>query len=345
MDLDRKIRLAAILPLVVLIIGVLGYKVIGGPQWTVLDCVYMTVITLGTVGYGETHDMTGKPALRLFTIVLIIASMAVLTYAFTVLTTFVFEGEFDRVIKRRRMSRGISDLKDHFIVCGAGDIGVHIIHELQLTRREFVCIDLNPERTDKLLQLGDFLHIVDDATDDGVLLRAGVQRAKGLLACLSSDKDNLFVTISARALNPHLRIVAKAIDVKSRPKLERAGADAVVSPQLIGGLRLVSELIRPHVVGFLDGMLRDQEQANRIEEVLIGAGSAFVGIRLRDAKIRKEHEVLVLAVRDANAQRIIYTPSPDTHLRAGSTLVVMGNVDHINQLRKRAGGAVETPAT
>src|SRR5262249_34959139 len=125
-----------------------------------------------------------------------------------------------------------------------------------------------------------------------------------------------------------------------RPKLERAGADSVVAPQLIGGLRLVSELIRPHVVGFLDGMMRDKDQANRIDEVVLEPGCTYVGMRLRDTHIRRELGVLVLAVRDANAQRIVYTPSPDTHLRAGSTLVVMGNVEQLRELRNRAGTVV-----
>jgi voltage-gated potassium channel len=333
MDHNRRIRIAASLLALTLLIGVAGYKLIGGPQWSVLDCVYMTVITLTTVGYGETHDMADQPGLRIFTMIILLFGLGTMTYAFTTITSFIVEGELNLVLKRRRMSKGISDLKDHYIVCGVGETGTHIIEELQRTRRPFVAIDASPERIERLLALGDFFHIIDDAMDDSVLERAGVARAAGLLACLTSDRDNLFLTISARQMNPSARIVAKAVDVKTRAKLLKAGADAVVSPQFIGGLRLVSEMVRPQVVSFLDAMMRDERATIRIEEVPIPAGSPVAGLSVSDSRIREKTGLLILAIREPTGQGYQYNPGPASHIKAASILVVMGEVLQIQSLR------------
>lgn len=339
MDLLRRLRTAGTLLVLNFLIGIGGYKVLGGPQWSLLDCAYMTVITLATIGYGEVHDMGNNPSLRVFTMVLIVTGIGTMGYVFTTLTEFVIDGKLQRLLQGQRMSKGISELRGHTIVLGAGETGVHIIEELVRTRTPFVVVDSAQDRVDRVLQHHEFLHIIDDATDEEVLRRAGVERAGGLMVCMPSDKDNLFVTMSARQMNPTLRIIAKVTDLKVRPKLIRAGADAVVSPQYIGGLRLVSEMLRPTVVGFLDSMMRETEQPHRIEEVWIDPGSGMVGRRLEDLHLHSRHGVLVLALRDASNQTYQYCPEGKVHLGAGMTLVILGDVDQVSAVRAEAAGA------
>ncbi|MBI4859725.1 MAG: potassium channel protein, partial [Candidatus Riflebacteria bacterium] len=344
MDHSRRIRFAATLLLLIFVVGVAGYKILGGPEWSLLDSLYMTTITLASVGYGETHDLASKPWTRAFTIVLIMCGLGIMTYVFATLTSFVVEGQLHEVLKRRRMSQGINDLKDHYIVCGAGETGLHVVDELQRTRQRFVVVDADSERIERISAGVELLHIVDDATDDEVLLRAGIMRATGLFASLPSDKDNLFAVVTARQMNPGLRIVAKAIDVKARHKMLKAGADSVVSPQLIGGLRLVSEMVRPHVVGFLDAMMRDRSGTVRIEEVLIRAGAPLVGLTLEGSEIRERTGLLVLAIMEPTSSRYVYNPVADYHIQIGATLVVMGDVEQVMRLRTLAGPSDEAAA-
>jgi voltage-gated potassium channel len=218
-----------------------------------------------------------------------------------------------------------------------GETGHHVTEELARTRRPYLCIDSNPQRMEKLLEHEDFFHIVDDATEDEVLMRAGILRAAGLITCLGSDKDNLFITLTGRQMNSNLRIVAKAKEMKVVSKLQKAGADAVVSPQLIGGLRLVSEMIRPQVVGFLDKMIRDERMTVRIEEVVLNPGSDIAGKTVQQSGIRTQTGLLILAIREPNSPGYNYNPTPGTHLKVGSVMVVLGEVSQIQALRRLAG--------
>lgn len=339
---DRtKNRIVRALQLLVLlmVLGISGYKILGGSRWSLLDATYMTVITLGTVGYGETHDMTHDPALRIFTMVLILLGIGTMTYAFSTLTMAIVEGELNQILKRQRMSQGISQLNDHIIICGAGRTGIHVIQELKKTLRPFLVIERSRERLDKHLEKDDFLHIIGDATDDQVLVKARVDRAAGLVACLPDDRDNIFITISARHLNPKLRIVAKS-ELETRHKLLLAGADAAVAPHLIGGLRLASEMIRPDVVNFLDRMMRSAQGTMRIDEVPVREGSPIEGTTLMESKVRERTGVNVLAVRLRDQENFIYNPPPAQVMPAGAVLVVLGEVVQVLALRRLAGSDV-----
>lgn len=316
----------------VVVLGALAYFHIGHGRWTFFDCVYMTVITLSTVGFGETLDgMNEVPEARAVTMVLIVIGSGTLLYFLSNLTALVVEGDLQGILRSRRMQKKIDQLEKHIVVCGAGSTGEHVIGELIDAGVEFVVIDQDEERIRVLGEdLGAvILHVTGDATDDHSLERAGVERARGVIAALHTDKDNLFVVISVRHLNPKARIVAKAIDATTTPKLRRAGAHAIVSPNYIGGLRLVSEMIRPQAVDFLDRLLREDNKL-RIEDVAIPEGSNLVGHTLAECMIRKTG-ALVLAIRKGG--NYIYNPGPDVVLEAGSHLIVIAPSTSMSGLR------------
>ena len=233
------------------------------------------------------------------------------------------------------MRKKIEGLSGHIVVAGSGSTGKHVIEELIATMTPFVVIDRNQEhlhRISEQMMGGDMLFVHGDATEDHVLLLAGIERAAGVVAALTHDKDNLFVTLSARSLNTVARIVSKVTEDESAPKMLKAGATAVVSPTQIGGRRMASELIRPEVNEFLDQMLRDKDKSLRLEEVVVPKASPYVGHALRDAPIRKETNLLVIAVRQPTRE-FVYNPEPDFVLEAGMTLVVMGAADGVKKLR------------
>jgi voltage-gated potassium channel len=299
----------------------------------------MTVITISTVGFFELREMAAVPGARALTVVLIVSGLGVLAYTQSNLTALFIEGAFGHAFRRRRMQREIERLRGHVVVAGAGGTGRHVIEELVATRTSFVVID----RSDHVLQhvsdevcSGRMLFIHGDATLDQVLLNAGVDRARGVVAALTHDKDNLYVTLSARSLNAAARIVSKVVEADAAPKILKAGASSVVNPTLIGARRLASELIRPEVTEFLDQMLRDKDRNLRLEEVSIAHGSPFVGIALKDTPIRRETRALVVAVRGAD-RTFVYNPDPESILHEGMTLVVLGEAESIVKLRRLAG--------
>jgi voltage-gated potassium channel len=316
--------------------GTVGFFVLGRGQWDLSDCAYMTVITISTVGFYELGHLRDVPGARALTVGLIIAGVGVLAYMQSNLTALLVEGAIGEAFRRRRMQREIAKLSDHMVVAGAGRTGRHVIEELVSTRTPFVVIDRDEAM---LIQVsadlcdGKMLYVAGDATADHVLHAAGIDRARGVVAALTEDKDNLYVTLSARSLNAAARIVSKVIEDEAAHKILRAGATSIVNPTMIGGRRLVSELIRPAVVQFLDIMLRDKDKNLRFEEVAISKSSPFAGVALKDTPIRRETRALVVAVR-AEGQAFTYNPDPDYVLTEGTTLVVLGETDSILRLRQ-----------
>ncbi len=329
--------LATLWLLAVIFLGAGGFEAIGQGEWSFGDCIYFTIITLSTVGYSHTlshfedHDYA-----RVWTVGLIVLGSGTLVYFVSTITAFIVEGDLGGALRRNRMKQVLARLKNHIIVCGAGTTGIHVIEELIHSHIPFCTIDNNEQR---LLELAErfgpdkFAYVVGDAADDESLKDAGIERAQGIVAALSEDKDNLFVTITASALNPQARIVAKATEVSSRAKMMRAGAKAVVSPTQIGGLRLASEAIRPTVVEFIDLMLRDPKKNLRIEEVSFPESSSLVGAPLKDTNIRRESRVLVIAVRMPDG-RYEYNPEPEFVLMSGATLIVLAETAEMARLRE-----------
>ncbi len=234
------------------------------------------------------------------------------------------------------MLKQIQDLKEHFIVCGAGETGQYVVQELLKTAHPFVVIDHDEERLERMRHLGEFPVLKGDAADEEVLTTAGLARARGLVSVLADDKDNLMVTVTARQLSPSVRIVARCAEARMAEKLIRAGANSAVSPNMIGGMRLASELIRPHVVSFLDEMLRDRNKTMRVEEIAVGSESPWIGMSLHDTQLHGKFELLALALRKPGGQ-LQYNPHGDAVLDSGDVIVVLGDVNNTWKARAAAG--------
>ncbi len=336
---SRPTLRALLLLLGVFAFGTSGYLFVGGEGTSLLDATYMTVITLTTVGYEESIELTGNPTGRIFTMGLLVLGVGTFLYFFSNVTALLVEGTLDRMFWRTRMLRKTHRLNEHTIICGGGDTGKHVIKELLDTSRPFVLIEQDAERIQELYtQLGqEFLAISGDATEDESLLEARIETARGVVACISNDRDNLVVTFSARHLNPSARIVTRCVNLADQAKLRRAGADAVVSPDLVGGMRLVSELVRPTVVSFLDLMLREEHEGLRVEQVTIADDSTLANANVGALRGRGIEGLLVVAVRTTTGAWH-YNPRDDMTLTAGAAVVYMGTPATVHALEKLAQG-------
>ncbi len=308
--------------------GTLGYRILEG--WSFVDALYMTVITMTTVGYGEIRPLSEHG--RMFTIGLIITSIGIAGYVVSKLTAFVVEGEIKRILQGRKMDKQIAALHNHIILCGAGRTGLHIAEEFYKTHTPFVVIEQDKEALEDLLRLDSgLLYLQEDATQDETLLRAGIKRAKGLVTTLSEDKDNIFVTLCARSLNPKLRIVARLVEEKNAELLRKAGADEIVSPNAIGGLRMASIMLRPAVVAFLDEVLRVTGQTLRMEEMHVDDTPGLLNRLLGEADIRRRTGLLVVAIK-SQTHGYQFNPGAGTILRSGDILIVVGTEEQLNNL-------------
>jgi voltage-gated potassium channel len=342
MTIRRQLVTALLLLFIVVMLAAGGYCILGWPHVSPLNAIYMAVITIATVGYGEVVDTSADPVVRIFNMFVIFFGIGVMLYGFSIATAFVVEGELKDIFRRRRMLKQIREMKGHFIVCGAGETATHVVEELLKTRQRFVVIDHDTERLEKIQHLGEFPVLKGEATDDEVLESAGLAHAQGLAIALPDDKDNLLVTVTARQQNPALRIVARCTEARMADKLIRAGANATVSPSTIGGLRIASELIRPHVVGFLDLMLKETSRTLRVDEISIEQGSPWAGKTIRQMDIHRRFDLLALALRKPSGE-IKYNPHGETALAAGDVLIVMGDVDLVRKAQEDAGQTLAAP--
>jgi voltage-gated potassium channel len=348
MNNRRKILASVAIFLVVFLVGVAGFKLLGGPDWSLLDAVYMTAITISTIGYGEVNDLSANPAARVFAVFFIIVSLGTIAFAVSSITAFIVEGELKDILGRKRMEKEIAGLRGHYIVCGADETAETIVLELSRTGRDFVVVEASEERL-KLLaeslarpeEVGGragrrLLYVAGDPAEDAVLLKAGIERAAGIFLSLPSDEANLFVTMTARGLSPNVRIVTKGIDVKSHAKMKKAGADSVVSPTFIGGMRMASEMVRPAAATFLDTMLRDRDKGLRVEEMPVEPGSALEGKTVREARLEDKTGALLVAVKNADTGAYEFKPAGERKLRAGEILIYIGNPEATARLREVA---------
>jgi len=353
MNLWKRLLFALGLLILVMAIASAGYRLLGGASVTFLQAIYMAVVTLAGVGYGEIVDTSHNPVLRVFNMGVILVGVAITVYVFSVVAAFIVEVEIANPFWRRRMEKRISELKDHYIVCGLGDTGRHAVEELQKTLTPHVAVDLSEETFKRLKEFhpdifSGLLYVVGDATEEEILERAGLERARGLIAALPHDKENLVITVLAHQRFPKVRIVARSAEQKFSERMMRAGASSTVSPSRIGGLRMASEIIRPHVVGFLDLMLRDQAQTLRVEDLEVPDSSPWVEQDLSRIDLGTRHNLLVLAMKheaQGTQAKLRINPPPSTVVKGGDAIIVLGDVKDILAARKAAGALSVPTAT
>jgi voltage-gated potassium channel len=326
-------RFALILLLIFLVImgGTVGFQIIEG--WPFLDAFYMTVITISTVGFQEVAALS--PAGKVFTIVLILTGIAVITTGVGFIFSTVIEGTFGEIMRRQSMEKKLAKIKDHFIICGSGAVGEDVVSEFIHAKAPFVLIDKEAATIDlRLKEFPKILYVIGDATDDEILKAANIDEARGIVAVLGNDADNLYICLTARSLNPRLRIIARAIEGEAISKLKKAGADYVFSPEKIGGVRLAAAALRPSVTSFLDAILKGHHLNLILDEVEVQNNSLIAGKTLKEAEISKNIGIIVLAVKAADLDKLTFNPVSDTVIKPGDHLIAFGSTDQITKLQK-----------
>jgi voltage-gated potassium channel len=330
---SRQPVLAIGLLLAVTFGGTVGYIVIEG--WGAWDAFYMTVITVTTVGYREIHPLSRMG--EAFTVVLLIGGVGAALYTFTLLATVVVEGGLQKRLHDRRRTRMLDTIKDHFLVCGYGRIGSTVARQFDRQKVPFIVIDLDPERVHLALEQG-FLAVVADASNEDVLRRVGIERARGLIAAVSTDAENVYTILTARVLGPNLFIVGRSETEDGSRKLKRAGADRVVTPYQIGAIQMAQTAIRPAVVDFVQLATSSENLELAIEEILIARESPLADRSILDANLRQRFGVIVVGIQRPDLH-IDFNPEPDTAIRAGDKLVVLGRPHSLKRLETEAATA------
>ncbi len=321
----RKVIRGLILLTGILVLGTAGYMII--EKWNLLDAIYMTIITITTVGFREVKDVS--EAGRIFTLFIIFSGMGIMAYTLGMVAQVMVDFQVRSIFGRRKLGSKIKSLKNHYIVCGYGRIGRIIARELKENGIPLLVIDLDPDAK-QALDSREIPYIIDDATSEDILIEAGIEKAKGLIAVVLSDADNLFITMTARGLNPDLFILARTDEDHARRKLLRAGADRVVMPYRIGGQKMAHTIIRPAVTEFLEFTVDDQGIELTMEELLVGEKSRLDGVTLADSGIRQEMNVIIVAIRKKDG-KMKFNPSSESRIETGDTLIALG---HSNDLRR-----------
>jgi voltage-gated potassium channel len=330
----RRFVKAALAIAVIMIVGTLGYRVIAGSEYTLFDCFYMVFITVTTIGFGETIDLAANPAGRVWTIIIALSGIGVLFYGLSNATAFFVEAEITNTLRRRKMDKRIDKLKEHFIICGAGLIGYHVIAELISTEKDCVVVEIDDGHLEKITgEFPDQPVIEGNATEDKVLLKAGIERAKGLFAVTEDDNQNLVISLTARHLNADIKIVSRCVDLEHVEKMKKAGADSVISPNFIGGLRMATEMVKPTVVSFLDTMLRDQKKNLRVEEYAVPGN--MKGKTIADLPLKECKYIILMAIKTNDEW--VYAPGMDYVLDGGDTLIFMATPQERRALERLLG--------
>jgi len=324
MDPTRRFLLRVIILVAIIIAGIIGYSVI--ERWSFLDSLYMTIITITTVGYAEVHPLSTTG--RIFSTFLIIGGVGGALYTLAGLIEYVVEGHFGTTLWRRRMKQRLAKLKGHFILCGYGRVGEEVANIFKEEDVPFIVIDNRPDCIARAEEAG-ILYLQGDATSDDVLKEVGIEKARGLVAALGTDVDNTYITLSARGLCPKLFIAARASDSEAETKLRRAGADRIVSPNIIGARRMAMLSLRPTVVDFLDTISRRRGPELQMENVAISENSSLAGQTV--ATVRQCSTANVLAI-NRKSGRLLANPSGDEKISAGDSLVIMGTREQLTTL-------------
>ncbi len=325
----RKLIIIVMLLFFIILIGVIGYMILLHVGF--IDALYMTVITISTVGYGEVAVMTDTA--KVFSIVIIFSGLATVGYGVTSLVTLFFEGEFKAAWRKKRMESRILELNDHYIVCGAGDVGRTVIKSLKESKQNFIVIEESEKQVEEL-EAADILTVLGDASHEEILQKAGIERAKGIVCTLPSDADNVFTVLTARQMNESIYIVSKAVEAASHNKLKKAGADKTISPNEIGGQRMAAFLVRPSVISFLDVMTRAGDVTLDLEEVVIKANASIAGKKLSEAKIPERTGLIIMALKKKEENKFKFNPGSGEVLSEGATMVVLGTKEQVLLLKE-----------
>jgi len=324
----KRIKWAIIFLLSVFVVGIGGYMVIEG--WNFFDSLYMVVITLATVGFGEIHPLTFHG--RIFTIVLILVWAGIGFYALSSIIQPIIEGEIRKVLGRKKLEKEIRNLKDHYIVCGFGRMGSYISRELRNASVSYIIIEKDEYLREKL-ERENYLYLYGNASEDEVLIEAGVKKARGLVAVVASDADNVYITLTARQLNPNLFILARSTNESSERKLQQAGANKVISPYQMGAVRMVQAILRPAVLDFIEIAFHGKSMELQCEEFLVKPNSSLVGSSLQEAEIRKNLGVIIVAIKETSG-KMVFNPSREVRINAGDTLITLGEKKDLVRLEK-----------
>ena len=323
----RKIALILLFMALILITGMIGYMVL--LHVDALDALYMTVITISTVGYGEVAVMTD--AAKLFSIFIIFAGLSAVGYGVSSLVSYFFEGELRSAWRKKRMETKIQELKDHYIVCGAGEVGRTVIKNLVEHKADFVVIEEDEERQEGLEAAG-IPSIRGDATHEDVLEKAGICCARGIVCALDTDAENVFTVLTARQMNEGIYIVSKAVEPSAHNKLKKAGANSTISPNEIGGQRIATLLLRPSVISFLDVITRAGDVTLDLAEVAIPKNSSLAEKKLSEAKIPERTGLIVLALKREGNGKFKFNPGSGEVIHIGDTMVALGTAEQVKML-------------
>ncbi len=338
MDKKTKIR-QGVFPLfwalgaffLMLIVGTVGYMLLD-ERFSFLDAIYMTVVTISTVGFKETYSLSDEG--RIFTIVLILSSVVIFGYMVSMITAYIIEGAFRKNLKKYRVNKKIGKLRGHVIVCGYGRNGRQATIDLKEHNQEYVVIDKDEERIALLSENPEALYIYGDATDERALQAAQIKTAKALITAMPSDAVNVYIVLTARELNPNLRIISRCSDALAESKLRRAGADNIIMPDLVGGQKMARLVAQPDIVEFLDQILLQSSNDVNIEEIFCeGLDESIEGKTIKELGLRSGLKVNVIGIRDEDGT-YLYNPPSGTMLTRGKQLFVLGHRSQINALRK-----------
>jgi voltage-gated potassium channel len=328
--MDLKMWKPVILFMSLILIGMVGFHFI--ENLTFLDSLYMTIITIFTVGFRELKEPL-SPVGQVFTMFIILGGVGSVMYAFTKIAEFVYEGTINKIWRRRKMEQQIQNLKDHYIICGHGRMGQIVRERLAEEKLPFVIIDSNKETLAELEGDRTCLYIEGDATQEEVLITAGIKKAKALAALLPSDADNLYLVMTVKLINPSLFVLSKVTDEEAERKILQIGANKTVNPNKLCGHRIAQGLIHPALVEFMDLIIRRSELSLSLEEFIIKKDSTMVDKSIAQCEVRQRANVIVVAMKKPG-EDIVFNPSPEIKIQAGVTLLVLGNLADIDQFKK-----------